>query len=214
MLRRTSLRRYLTAVLCSDAAPQTCDCEVGALWTNCDGVPAPVYDTPMEQLDEDAPGECADDLKPDEVIVTFRVERETYELTAREACKLDLNFAIDIVVCAPFGGQREDILDTVQERIITRLFAMPTITDTDGGIYKSPLHQARENKTTLTVIDDREYGGDRSIRTLSFSMATQPCLKSPCCPVKSLCFDFSALPSPKLPPAPPPEPSDDEGITL
>lgn len=201
MLARTCLRRYLNALLCSVDIPQTKDCDTGPLWTECDGTPIRPDDTPFYELDTDGPaGEP--ELKSGEVHVVYRVQSERMKLTATRECETTLVFEIHIHACDNEGWKREDILDILQERIITRLFAAPRVTDEEGIVYPSPFEIAKEEiDLTISDADGSLFEGIYAARILQFTLKTENCLGVPDCPAPVICFKCPPFPS-LIPPKP------------
>ena len=190
MLKRTILRRYLTALLRSETVPQSCECEIGPLWENC-GCAVPVYDSLSSGTTEDS----SEGREP--VVINVLVQTETMSLSQLAACETRLNALIKVIICGGNGEKRNDDLDKITERILTRLYAAPTIEDENGINYPSPHNLAQGGSgVSINIADDPDYDADTTIREISISLQARECLSAPICDVQPICFNIDDLAAP------------------
>lgn len=192
MLKRTLIRRYWLALLCSKDAYQTPGCETGPLWTNCNNEPIDIYDSATHQIGEDnhAPYSVASEC----AAVSIRIDSDTGTLTPGRFQDNQITFDIDIYVNHSSGHERQNMLDDIQCRILYRLINTPKITDVNtDDVYQSPICMALRNEVRLNVRDDSEAFACYTIRTLTFTLDVRECILSGNCNDKPLCFDFDNL---------------------
>ena len=192
MLKRNLLRRYLLALLYSDEVYQSADCEKGPLFINCDGERPDVFDSHTHQVFEDAEGNY--NLQPESIGIVFNIERLSYALSPTKIESVDLVFKIEIIAHETNGKARQDILDTVEERILYRLFSYQAFQDASTGEeLRSFMYWLNENKLEIESRDDTSFNGNYTIRELTFTLRTNECMKKTNCDDAPVCFDFSKL---------------------
>lgn len=193
MLKRSKLRKYLLALLCSEEVYQTPDCKTGPIWENCDGTEIDVHDTPTVQIND--ANHAPYGVNKSCAALAIRIDAENGVINPTEFCENTLSFEIDIIVEDSSSHTRLNTLDEIQCRIYYRLINTPVITDAnDASIkYKSPLQMAVGNSIRLQVRDDSDFEGCYTIRTLTFTLDVRECIKKGNCDDRPLCFNFSEL---------------------
>ena len=192
MLRRTQIRRYLLALLWSEEVPQDADCGLGPLWVNCDDEPVEILDHSTHQIFEDA--EAGYNLRQGDAAIIFGFDRVSYVLQSAAVDSGDYSLWIDIVVHEADGHKRQNILDTIEERILYRLISYSDFTDAQtGNLMRSFLRLMDGNRLQVESRDDSDSLGDYTIRRLGFNFAANECISKPPCGDMPLCFDFTNL---------------------
>lgn len=190
MLKRMRLRRYLKALLYHDNIPQSPSCEMGFLFTDCDGERAQVFDSPTHQLFENAEGTY--DFKHDSIAIAFQVDSERLTLSPTRIESSTLSFTIDIIANASSGYDRQNMLDEVQERVLYRILSGQSFTDmSTGEELRSFMYWLGQNELGISIKDDTEYDGSLTVRQLTFTLSTNECIKKTGCSDEPLCFDFN-----------------------
>lgn len=186
------MRRYLLALLWHDNVPQSALCEVGPLWTNCDGERADVFDHETHQIFENA--DDAYNLRPKCVAVLFNFESVNRVLSPTRVERTEIRLVIDIVCHDASGRLRQEILDQVEERILYRLLSYQEFTDAGTGeVLKSFMRWSDGNELRIDSRDNSAFEGNYTIRQLSIGLTTRDCVARPPCNDVALCFDFSDL---------------------
>jgi hypothetical protein len=192
MLKRQQLRRYLMALLWHDNVIQTADCESGPLWTNCDGERIDVLDHETHQIFED--GDEPYQLRSGNAIIVFSHESVNYELSATELEVSKFRVQIDIVANEASGRKRQDILDTIEERIYYRLLSYQTFTDASTGEnLTSFMRWLDRNNIRIETRDDSAFKGNYTLRQMVLSFEAKDCIRRPGCDDVPICFDLEKL---------------------
>lgn len=169
---------------------QTADCETGLLWQNCDSERPDIFDHETHQIFEDA--EATYELGPECIAIVFGFDGVSYGLAGARLDYTEISLWIDIVCHDNSGAKRQDILDTVEERILYRLLSFQTFTDaTTGEPLPSFLRWVDKNEIKIeSRDDDMEFAGSYTIRRMRMQLTVRDCIQKPDCGDVPLCFDF------------------------
>jgi hypothetical protein len=193
MLRRTALRRSLMALLYSDEVSQGACCEYGPLWTGCDNRPIDILDSETSQLFPEVDGTF--ELAQEDAIICFYFQRVDYELSQAKVENVELNLQIDIVANAASPARRQDILDTIEERILYRLLSAATFTDATLGIDLPVITRLlKRNGLSIRTLEDSNFRGKYTYRSLSMTLNSDECIKKGGCDDVPLCIDLTIIP--------------------
>jgi hypothetical protein len=192
VLRRAQLRSYLTALLYHDTVVQSVDCELGFLWTNCNGDRADVFDHETHQIFENADAPYG--LNAKDVVIIFGFESVDYFLTPTAVQDTELRFWVDVVANDASGKRRQDILDIVEERILYRLLSYQDFTDaTTGETLTSFMRWVDRDGLRIETRDDSAFQGNFTQRRMRMTIRTKDCIQKTDCDDEVLCFDFKDL---------------------
>lgn len=193
MLKRNALRRYLMALLYADNVPQDAECGVGPLWTNCNGERLLPMDHETRQIFEDA--EKSYQLNPNDAAVIFYFQTVNYKVTASKIDGADFVLIIDLVVNAAGAEKRQDMLDTIEERLWYRLYSYATFIDaTTDETLTSFMRWLSTGGMTISTTDDSNFSGRYTIRTIRMTVSTSECLERLDCGDVPLCFIWDDIP--------------------
>jgi len=194
VLKRTEMRRYMMALLWHQDVPQGPDCVGGPLWLNCDGQPADVLDHETHQLFEDA--EASYELPHEGAVVVFGFDRVTYQIEPTRVGDANIALWIDIIAHDSSGRKRQDMLDTIEERVLYRLLSYQAFTDaTTGQPLQSVMRWLVGNQAQIESRDDSAFGGNYTIRRLTLTVTARECIAKTDCDDLPLCIDFTLLPT-------------------
>ena len=181
------------ALLYSDAVPQSKDCELGPLWLNCDDERLVPLDHETSQIFAD--GENSYQLQNDEAAVIFYFQTVNYRASPTKIEAADYTLIIDIVANAAGGEQRQDILDAIEERILYRLYSYADFVDASTGeTLRSFMRALDRNTLTVATVDDSNFNGRYTIRSMRLGFTTNECILRPGCDDAPICFDFDIVP--------------------
>lgn len=192
MLKRTALRRYLKALLWYDGVPQSAECDIGYLWTNCDGERIDVFDSETHQIFENA--DASYQLGLGSAAVIYTVDTVNYSLTATGVDRAEIRFYIDIVANDASGEKRQNVLDQIEERILYRIYSYADFVDAStGAAMPSFMRWLDGNQLRIEVRDESDFKGSYTLRRMGVSFSTRECVKKTGCSDQPLCFDFDEL---------------------
>lgn len=181
------------ALLYSDLVPQSKECDLGPLWLNCDETAADVLDHETRQIFEDA--EQSYQLDSDEAAIVFYFQTVNYRGSPTKLEAADFTLIIDIIANANGAEKRQNILDTIEERLWFRLYSYADFTDaTTGELLRSFMRHLDGNRLSATTNDDSNFQGRYSIRSIRLSVTMAECVEKTACGDVPLCFDFNLIP--------------------
>lgn len=211
MLNRTKVRHYIHALLASEVIPpgsleleegqEEEFCDLGPLYTNCNGDPMTIQDSFTHQAIDDYAGNLpVNDIE--NVFLTFSIPKVQYVIeTEHNIESSNITLEIRIYVYNSDSRDRQDILDKIEERIYIRLLSHVDVEcegseeEEEPKVIPSFMKISKNNEAfTIQADDDSDPESDVTIRTLILNFVLSECIRDVSCDESiPVCYKFKQV---------------------